>query len=180
MPPEQFLGKRISDVFPSELASLFERCLHEAGMKDEPVAVDTPLPLPDGQRHFEARMVRCDNDTIMTIVRDVTSRHQSEERLHHAQTELAKATRSLTLGELAAGIAHEVNQPISAILMNAQICLKEVIGRRQNRVREALQDIASDVARAANIIRRIRSMFTQAPLRKASCASMISSALSWR
>ncbi len=165
--PAQFLGKRIRDIFPHELADRFERSLGEAAASDEPVVCEYSIPLPDGERHYEARMLHCDNDTIMTIVRDVTARHQSEEHLHHAQTELASAVRMRALGEMAAGIAHEVNQPISAIMMNTQICLKEV-DRPQAAmaVREVLQDIASDVARAANIIRRIRGMFSHAPLRK--------------
>jgi C4-dicarboxylate-specific signal transduction histidine kinase len=101
----------------------------------------------------------------MTIVRDVTKRHQSEEALHRAQAELAQATRLGALGELAASIAHEVNQPLSAIITNARACLRQLDASPVDVqvVRDVLHDVVSDGRRATDVISRIRGMVKQAP-----------------
>jgi C4-dicarboxylate-specific signal transduction histidine kinase len=110
--------------------------------------------------------VRCDNDTVMCIVRDVTANRQSAEQLHQAQTELAQATRVRSLGELATGIAHEVNQPLSAIITNARAGLRGLDGSSGAvDLRDVLQDIVSDGKRATDVIARIRGLVKQLPTR---------------
>src|SRR5262245_20617484 len=165
VPPEQFIGKHIGEVFPPELAEPFKAVFQQALTSDEPVTIEYSLQMPDGERQFETRLLRCDNDTIMTIVRDVTKRHLAEEALHRAQAELAQATRLGALGELAASIAHEVNQPLSAIITNARACLRRFDASQVDTqtVREVLHDIVADGKRATDVISRIRSMVKQAP-----------------
>ncbi|HKR21104.1 MAG TPA: ATP-binding protein [Pyrinomonadaceae bacterium] len=83
-----------------------------------------------------------------------------EEQLRITQAELAHVARVSTLGELAASIAHEVNQPLGAIVGNADICLRWLTEPEPNlaELREALEDISSDGHRASQVISRIRSM----------------------
>jgi len=104
----------------------------------------------------------------VTIVRDVTSRHQAEEDLHKAQAELAQAVRVRALGELAPGIAHEVNQPLTAIITNARAGLRHLDARPSNAalVRDVLQDIVADGQRASDVIARIRGLVKQERLRR--------------
>jgi len=165
VPPEQFIGKHIGEVFPPELAEPFKAVFQQALTSDEPVTIEYSLQMPEGEQHFETRLLRCDNDTIMTIVRNVTKRHQSEEALHRAQAELAQATRLGALGEVAASIAHEVNQPLSAIITNARACLRQLDASPVDvqGVRDALHDVVSDGKRATDVISRIRGMVKQAP-----------------
>ncbi len=89
------------------------------------------LQLDQQMRHFEARIIRGQQDTFLSIVRDITERKLAEESLHRAQTELALATRRLTMGALAASIAHEISQPLTAIISNANagLRLEEVSSR---------------------------------------------------
>jgi PAS domain S-box-containing protein len=171
-PPEQFLGKGMREVFPPHLAALFEHHFQQALTSDEPVVVEYSLPMDGGERHYETRLVRCDNETIMTIVRDVTSRHRAEESLHKAQAELARAGRVSALGELAAGIAHEVSQPLAAIITNARAGLRQLEGRTSNPsiVHDVLQDIVADGQRASEVITRVRGLARQEPLRRAPLA----------
>jgi C4-dicarboxylate-specific signal transduction histidine kinase len=70
---------------------------------------------------------------------------------------------------MAAGIAHEVSQPISAVITNARACLRQMDRAPGDLgiVREALQDIVSDGKRAGDVITRIRSLVKQTPLRRA-------------
>ena len=60
---------------------------------------------------------------ILETNNDITERKRAEEALDQARTELAHVTRVTTLGELAASIAHEINQPLAAIVADANACL---------------------------------------------------------
>lgn len=112
---------------------------------------------------------------FVALVQDITERRRSEETVQKAQAELARVMRLTAMGELAASIAHELNQPLGAIMNNGNACLRlNAHGRRSTHEwREALTDIVKDAARASEIIRRIRGLGQQstdgwAPLHLAS------------
>src|SRR3989440_1694849 len=92
----------------------------------------------------------------------------ASEALERAQAELAHVTRVTTLGELAASIAHEVNQPLAAIVADANASLNWLDAPRPDleRIREALEAIATDGHRAAEVIQRIRQLATKSAPRK--------------
>jgi C4-dicarboxylate-specific signal transduction histidine kinase len=93
-------------------------------------------------------------------VMDVTERKRAEEKLSEAQAELAHVSRVTTLGEMAASIAHEVDQPLSGVVINANACLRFLTGATPNldEVRDGLQAIARDGRRASDVIGRIRAL----------------------
>jgi PAS domain S-box-containing protein len=96
-------------------------------------------------------------------VADITERKQAEEALHKARAELLHVTRVTTMGELAASIAHEINQPLGAIANNANVCFRlAAASGNQDDMREALTDIVNDSNRASAIIARIRAMTKRA------------------
>ncbi len=82
----------------------------------------------------------------------------SERAAREAEAELARVVRALTLGELAASIAHEVNQPLAAVITNAEACRRWIAGESPNlrEAQESLALIVRDGNRASEIIRRIR------------------------
>jgi PAS domain S-box-containing protein len=95
---------------------------------------------------------------------DVTERKrvdQERERLRELQADLARVTRVTTMGELAASLAHEVNQPIAAASINANTCLRWLTGDTPNieEARSAAMRIVKDGKRAAEIVSRIRQLF---------------------
>ena len=96
---------------------------------------------------------------------------QVERALHLAQAELARVTRVTTLGELAASIAHEINQPLAAIGADANACLHWLAADRPDldSVREALTAIVKDGDRAAAVITRIRTLLARSPLAHEPC-----------
>ena len=99
--------------------------------------------------------------TIIGATMDITDRKRAEEALLRAQADLAHASRVNTMGELTAALAHEVNQPITAAVTNANACLRFLSGETPNleEAREAVQAIVSAGTRAAQIVSRTREFF---------------------
>jgi PAS domain S-box-containing protein len=166
VPPDQFLGKHIRDVMPPDLAHSLEPLFEKVMKTEQPVSLDYTLPIGGSDRYFEARLVRCDNDTIVCIVRDVTDRHRAAEELQHTQAELAQATRVRSVGELATGIAHEVSQPLAAMITNARAAIRRLDASCEaEEVRGVLHDIVADGQRASGVITRIRGLVKHTPMR---------------
>jgi PAS domain S-box-containing protein len=96
----------------------------------------------------------------VAFVLDLTERMRAEEALHEAQAVLAHVTRMTTMGELAASIAHEVNQPLAAVVTNCNAGLRWLAGKPPNldEVGECLRRIMQDGNRAAEVVTRIRSL----------------------
>ena len=88
----------------------------------------------------------------------------AEERLRQAKEDLARVTRVVSIGNLAAAIAHEVNQPLAAIVTNAQFCLRRLDDATPNpdELRAAITEILNDGTRASVVISRMRGMLTNA------------------
>jgi len=107
------------------------------------------------QKADEGRLV-----TILETNNDITERKRAEESLRQARTELAHVTRVMTLGELAASIAHEVTQPLAAIVTNGDACLRLLAVELPNlaETRKAVASIIRDARRAVAIVDRVRAL----------------------
>jgi PAS domain S-box-containing protein len=113
--------------------------------------------------HVSVNPVLDDKGEITSIVhqaRDITEQKQTEADIHRARAELLRVERSLRISELTASLAHELNQPLAAILSNAQAALHFLESDKPdlNEFREILHDIIQDDKRAGNVIRSLRSM----------------------
>jgi PAS domain S-box-containing protein len=117
---------------------------------------DTGVPRFDADGTFEGYIGSCI---------DMTERRQAEEDSRVLREQLARVGRVTMLGELVASIAHEVNQPLCAIVSNAQAIERLLTGGAldMEQVREALQDITQDGQRASAVIARIRGSLEKAP-----------------
>jgi C4-dicarboxylate-specific signal transduction histidine kinase len=113
---------------------------------------------------------------FQSVVRNISERKRSEaalekaeEALRKAQADLAHVSRVTTMGELVASIAHEVNQPLGAIVTHGHACVR-LLSREVpdlNKSREIIGRMISDGMRASEVIKRIRDLLHKAPSEKA-------------
>ena len=177
--PAELTGKPLTVLMPE-----FLRKMHESGLRRY---------LATGQRHINWQgteliglhkngqefpveisfgEVTADGHRIFTgFVRDISERKQAEElraSLQATQMELAQVSRLTTMGELAASIAHEVNQPLTAVTNNANACLR-LLARRNldpEDLQRALEEIVADGTRASAVIAQIRAFMKKTPTEK--------------
>ena len=95
-----------------------------------------------------------------------SERQRAEEALNHTQAELAHVNRVATLGELTASIAHEINQPLAAVVNNASACLRWLAAQNLEEARQSAALVVADGHRAGEIVARIRALVKKAPLQK--------------
>jgi PAS domain S-box-containing protein len=181
--PAELIGKPLTILMPE-----FMRKLHEAGFKRY---------LATGQRHINwqgteltglrkngqefpvevsfGELTKDGHRVFTGFIRDISERKQAEEMRKHAQkaiqttqAELARVSRFTTMGELAASIAHEVNQPLTAVNNNSNACLRLLANQnlQPDVLRRALEEIVADGTRASAIIARIRGLIKKAPVEK--------------
>jgi PAS domain S-box-containing protein len=131
------------------------------------------LLMPDGSvKHVhvvvEAVCLEPDNREFVGTVMDITARKRAQEAVSKAQAELAHVTRVTTVGELTASIAHEINQPLAAIVTNANAGLRWLAGDSPNleETNQAIHRIIRDGKRAGAIVSRMRALFKKAPAAK--------------
>jgi PAS domain S-box-containing protein len=133
---------------------------------------------PDGSvRHIrtEAHPMMDESGTLLeyigTVI-DITERKESEEAVRKAREELAHVNRALTVAELTASIAHELNQPLQAVVTNAGAAERWLEAKPSNHpeAHAALRRITRDANRAAEVIARIRALLTRGEAQKAELA----------
>jgi PAS domain S-box-containing protein len=119
--------------------------------------------------HEELEQRVIDRTSQLTAVNEelrkvIIEREQTEETLREAQAELAHVTRVTMMGELTASIAHEINQPLGAIVTNAQTCLRLLarVTPELEKSREVIGRIIDDGMRASEVIKRIRALLKRA------------------
>lgn len=125
-----------------------DRALHAAHKSGALIPVEISLSPVDTD----------DGAMVTAIVRDITERKRAEEKVREQRNELARVSRIATVGELAGALAHELNQPLAAILSNAQAAQRFL--RRDEpdteQVRQIVTDIIEDDRRAAAVIHQMR------------------------
>lgn len=118
--------------------------------------------------HAHGHVQQDANDVSMRIsgvFTDVTARKASEAEAELQRTELAHLTRVSVMGELSGALAHELNQPLTAILLNAQAArlMLQQADPCMDEIRQAIDDIVEEDTRAGEVISRLRRLLTKGP-----------------
>ncbi|HEY6831609.1 MAG TPA: ATP-binding protein [Pseudolabrys sp.] len=115
------------------------------------------------------RDARGEPATVLETNTDIEATKQAEETLAQAQAELAHVSRLSTLGELTASIAHEVNQPLAAIVTSGEACLRWLARDEPQLegVKRGVERMIGDGRRASEVVKRLRTLSKKGDLRKA-------------
>lgn len=150
-----------------------QKILDQAASDGKDFDYEYRLLLPDGSvkyLHAQARAVRGASGGIEFIgaITDVTAAKEAEHKLRKAQAELAHVTRVTTLGELAASIAHEINQPLAAIIANAEACRGWLDRDAPDlaAARRSMEWVVEDGLRASEVIRHVRALAKKTDIEK--------------
>ena len=171
-------GRRIEDVLPGDVYARVRPSI-EIAQGGEKVEFDLTVGGAEGRRRLSGTLVPdaepgSPRVGFYVFAQDVTEQLHIQEELHRQHDQLAHASRLSTLGEMATALAHELNQPLTAILSNANAALRLHAAEPASRPRgafsddvaETLADIASDAARAGEMIRRLRHLIRKDESRK--------------
>jgi PAS domain S-box-containing protein len=173
MPAERIVGMHVaelagSDVFERTLKPHLDRCL--AG---EHVTFAEWFTTELGRFYLSVSYspLRLDSErleAVLVISRDLTEHVLASEALREAQAALARVNRVTTLGVLAASIAHEVNQPLTAMVASAGSCARWLAAEplELEKAQRSLERIARDGKRAREVIDRIRALVMRQPPRR--------------
>ena len=173
MPAGKIVGMHVADVlgvdfFERTVKPSLDRCL--AG---EQLTFAEWFTTELGRRYLSVSYspLRLDSQrpqAALAITRDLTDHVLASEALREAQAALARVNRVTTLGVLAASIAHEVNQPLGAMVASAGSCARWLAAQPPefDKARRALERIARDGKRAGEVIDRIRALVMRQPPRR--------------
>ena len=169
LPLEQLqgLGWTVA-VHPDDMGTLIAawRSMMAAGKGGE---VEGRLRRFDGEYRwflFRTKPMLGESDKILKwygINTDIDDRKRAEEELRNTQTELGRVMRAMTIGQLTASIAHEVNQPLSGIVTNAGTCLRMLDANPPNLegARETVRRTIRDGKRASEVVARLRTLYNR-------------------
>jgi PAS domain S-box-containing protein len=154
------------------------RISDRAWAKKEGMASFAGYPLSVGERTigvlamFSRKAVTPETTETLASGADLIAqgieRKRAQEALQMTQAELARVSRLTTMGELAASIAHEVNQPLTAVTNNSNACLRLLAAGnlKPEVLRRALEEIIADGSRASAVVARIRGFIKKEPVEK--------------
>jgi PAS domain S-box-containing protein len=181
--PVEIVGKRMTMLMPEMMRKLhengFRRYLTTGKRHLNWQGVEVTAQRKDGQE-FPVEVsfgeLTSDGHKLFTgFIRDISERKQAEDRLRASernlqttQAELARVSRLTTMGELAASIAHEVNQPLTGVINNGSACLRLLANNNlePDVLRRALEGIIADGTRASTVLARIRAFIKKEPAEK--------------
>lgn len=165
---EELLGMRVGDIDPTSMGPWDARREHDMRAENPVYTREGLIRRKDGTAfpvEICSSIVRIGGaEHLVATARDITKRRQSEAETFSLRTQLAHISRVASLGVLVSSLAHEINQPLAAILNNAQAGMQLLDADPPDivEVRGALEDIIADDMRAGNVIRRMRSILKKA------------------
>ena len=168
---EDLVSDRVSwrEITPDKWRAADEQALTELAATGVCQPFEKEYFRKDGSRVpvlVGAALLEGRRDEGVAFVLDLTERKLAEEALHQIQAELAHINRITAMGQLAASITHEVNQPLAAIVNNADACLNWLAANNLEEARESAALVVAGGHRASEIIGRIRALIKKAPPRK--------------
>ncbi len=143
----ELIGRRVADALPEPLASTLSARLASALATEQPESWEFELARDGERRRYEARLTMAGAQTVVVLLRNVTENARMRERL-------VIADRMASLGTLAAGVAHEINNPLTYVLGNLHH-VREEIAAKGGAVHDDLEDALREAMLGAERVREI-------------------------
>lgn len=161
--PADIIGRKIFSVVAPEYIDIYRENMRRVFAGEAMVYEFRAITLKNRVAWMEThaaplRDARGNIYALLGITRDITEHKQAEEQARRHQTELARVARLSTMGEMATGIAHELNQPLSAIANFSRGCIRRLRGGGMSPVEliEPLEEVCEQAERAGDILRHVR------------------------
>lgn len=174
---DEIIGKNIEILIPAERREIFwsnvKKYLNTGEWQSPNSESDIYGLRKDGSRFpYEKSINEIEHQAerkLVFLMRDMSSQKASEQEARELREELAHAERLHTLGEMASGIAHELNQPLTAVsnyMAASRDMVDETASPTPEVLKEALNEASSEAIRAGNIVRRLREFISKGEVNK--------------
>jgi len=178
---EEHVGRTVAEILPDladDVVPVLQSVIETGAAILDCEVQGTTAAEPNALRHWLVNYYPVKSAdgrvwAVGSVVQEITERKSAEERLRQMETQLAHVARVSTLGEMVAGIAHEVNQPLCSVQMLAEAIGNVLAGEGQadlEELRECNAAIVKAVARAVQIIRRLRGFVHPAGSERSDCS----------
>jgi two-component system sensor kinase FixL len=167
--PEELIGQNISVLMPEPYSSQHDQYLQNYHLTGKAKIIGIGREVKAKRANGEifpirlnvAEVIEGEERRFIGIIRDITARKEALSEARDAREKLAHVTRLSTMGEMASGIAHEINQPLTAIANYAQACRRIMGAENANldQIAPTLEKIGIQAQRAGEVIRRLRAFF---------------------
>lgn len=161
--PADIIGRKIFSVVAPEYFDIYRENMRRVFAGEAVVYEFRAITLKNRVAWMEThaaplRDARGNIYALLGITRDITEHKQAEEQARRHQTELARVARLSTMGEMATGIAHELNQPLSAIANFSRGCIRRLRsgGMSPQELIVPLEEVCEQAERAGDILRHVR------------------------
>jgi PAS domain S-box-containing protein len=166
-------GKTDFEIHPKEVAEALRRNDVQVIAAGAPIQFEEVVPSEQEDRWYLcAKFLLRGHEgrpyAICGIATDITERRQSEDALRQAQAEIARVSRMTTMEQLSASIAHELNQPLAAVVTSGDACLNWLSINPPNltKARAAVGRMVRDGNRASDVLKRVRDLVRKTPVGK--------------
>jgi PAS domain S-box-containing protein len=164
---EELMGKRFFDFIHPEDLDRTHKAVSILASQQKPLHFGNRYRCKDGTYRWLEWTATPAGDLIYAAAHDVTERLKEEVEARQHRDELAHVTRIAMMGELTTALAHEINQPLTAILSNAEAAQRFLSQASPDisEVRQILEDIVRDDRRANDVVRKVRALVKKEKLR---------------
>ena len=159
-PRSEFIGSKLWSLAPHLDESEVKPMLEEAMRERKPISIEQFYRWTDGRESWLEMRAHPSDGGLAVFYRDITDKKQSEEDLRRAQAELMHASRLSAMGTMAATLAHELAQPLTAARNSIEAAikmLKSVPDQKSREARNALAHASRSVERGTELLKRLRS-----------------------
>jgi PAS domain S-box-containing protein len=164
---EELMGKRFFDFIHLEDLDRTHKAVSILASQQKPLHFGNRYRCKDGTYRWLEWTATPAGDLIYAAAHDVTERLKEEIEARQRRDELAHVTRIAMMGELTTALAHEINQPLTAILSNAEAAQRFLSQASPDisEVRQILEDIVRDDRRANDVVRKVRALVKKEKVR---------------